>query len=159
LSGAIAKPASINLRKWFLSPTSIKPWFHTEGNLPLFSSYLPLGVPNWVASTTNQVYIYWSSLHWLLLLVALSLAKKCICFNSHCLPWLLWFHLILLNFLCYFYVGRCDDPICVHFIFKCEIINNALILGELSYICYTQSYAYFNWYWLLLEDKSFLFGT
>jgi hypothetical protein len=55
LSGAIAKPASINLRKWFLSPTgSIKPWFHTKGNLPLCSSYLPLGVPNWVASTTNQ---------------------------------------------------------------------------------------------------------
>jgi hypothetical protein len=50
LSGAIAKPASINLRKLVLSPTgSIKPWFHTEGNLPLCSSYLPLGVPNWVA--------------------------------------------------------------------------------------------------------------
>jgi hypothetical protein len=47
---SVAKLASINLRKWFLSPTgSIKPWFHTEGNLPLCSSYLPLGVPNWVA--------------------------------------------------------------------------------------------------------------
>jgi hypothetical protein len=55
LSGAVAKPASINLQKWFLSPTgSIKPWFHTKGNLPLCSSYLPLGVPNWVASTANQ---------------------------------------------------------------------------------------------------------
>jgi hypothetical protein len=50
LSGAVAKPSSINLRKLFLSPTGlIKPWFHTEGNLPLCSSYLPLGVPNWVA--------------------------------------------------------------------------------------------------------------
>jgi hypothetical protein len=50
------KPASINLQKWFLSPTgSIKPCFHTEGNLLLCSSYLPLRVPNWVASTaTNQ---------------------------------------------------------------------------------------------------------
>jgi hypothetical protein len=48
LSRAVAKPASINLRKLFLSPTgSIKPWFHTEGNLPLCSSYLPLGVPDW----------------------------------------------------------------------------------------------------------------
>jgi hypothetical protein len=47
---SVAKPASINLRKWFLSPTGlIKPWFHTEGNLPLCSSYLPLGVSNWVA--------------------------------------------------------------------------------------------------------------
>ena len=25
---------------------SIKPWFHTEGNLLLYSSYLPLGVPS-----------------------------------------------------------------------------------------------------------------
>jgi hypothetical protein len=47
---SVAKPASINLRKWFLSPTGlIKPCFRTEGNLPLCSSYLPLGVPNWVA--------------------------------------------------------------------------------------------------------------
>jgi hypothetical protein len=49
------QPASINLRKWFLSPTgSIKPWFHTEGNLPLCSSYLPLGVPNWAANTAQS---------------------------------------------------------------------------------------------------------
>jgi hypothetical protein len=27
-----------------------------------------------------------SSLHWLLLLITLFVAKKCICFNSHCLP-------------------------------------------------------------------------
>jgi hypothetical protein len=41
------KLASINLQKWFLSPTSpIKPWFHTEGKLTMCSSYLPLGVPN-----------------------------------------------------------------------------------------------------------------
>jgi hypothetical protein len=34
LSGAIAKPASINLHKLFISPTGlIKPWFHTEGKL------------------------------------------------------------------------------------------------------------------------------
>jgi hypothetical protein len=56
-SGAVAKPASINLWNWFLSPTgSIKPWFHTEGNLPMCSSYLPLGVTNWVASAANQAF-------------------------------------------------------------------------------------------------------
>jgi hypothetical protein len=34
LSGAVAKPASINLRKLVLSPTgSIKPWFHTKERL------------------------------------------------------------------------------------------------------------------------------
>jgi hypothetical protein len=34
LSGAVAKPASIKLRKLVLSPTGlIKPWFHTEGRL------------------------------------------------------------------------------------------------------------------------------
>jgi hypothetical protein len=55
LSGAVTKLVSINLRKWFLSPTgSIKPWFHIKGNLPLCSSYLPLGVSNCVASTANQ---------------------------------------------------------------------------------------------------------
>jgi len=27
-----------------------------------------------------------------------------------------------------------DDPVCVHFVFKCKIINNAHILGELSYM-------------------------
>ena len=27
-----------------------------------------------------------------------------------------------------------DDPICVHFVFKCKIINNAQILWELSYM-------------------------
>jgi hypothetical protein len=82
-------------------------------------------------------YIFWLSLHWLLLLITLPLTKKCICFNSHCLPWLLWFHLILLNLFCVILnVGWDDDPICVHFVFKYKIINNALILGELSYICY-----------------------
>jgi hypothetical protein len=62
LSGAVAKPASINLRKLFLSPTgSIKPWFHTEGNLPLCSSYLPLGVPNWVAKNRQLLICTQSS--------------------------------------------------------------------------------------------------
>jgi hypothetical protein len=52
------KLVSINLEKWFLSPTgSIKPWFNTEGNLLLCSSYLPLRVHNWVASTANQVFL------------------------------------------------------------------------------------------------------
>jgi hypothetical protein len=59
---SVAKLASINLRKWFLSPTSlIKPWFHTEGNLSMCSSYLPLGVPNWVAKhrqSMRQVKYY-----------------------------------------------------------------------------------------------------
>jgi hypothetical protein len=59
LSGAIAKPASINLQKLVLSPTgSIKPWFHTEGNLLLCSSYLPLGVPNWVPTMHHQAFFW-----------------------------------------------------------------------------------------------------
>jgi hypothetical protein len=50
------KPASINLQKWFLSPTGrLNLGFIIEGNLPLCSSYLPLGVPNWAASTANSV--------------------------------------------------------------------------------------------------------
>jgi hypothetical protein len=97
------------------------------------SKYL-LSLDNWYFI---MWYLYWSSLHWLLLLITLSLAKKCIFFISHCLSWLLWVHLILLNLFCVISnVGRDDDPSCVYFVFKCKIINNALILGELSYIFY-----------------------
>jgi hypothetical protein len=47
-SGAVAKPASINLRKLVLSPTgSINLGFILREDLLLCSSYLPLGVPNW----------------------------------------------------------------------------------------------------------------
>jgi hypothetical protein len=42
-----------------LSPTgSIKPWFHTEENLPMCSLYLPLGVPNWAASTAIKQFFW-----------------------------------------------------------------------------------------------------
>jgi hypothetical protein len=52
LSGAVAKPASINLQKLVLSPTgSINLGFILRGDLLLCSSYLPLGVPNWAANT------------------------------------------------------------------------------------------------------------
>jgi hypothetical protein len=104
---------------------------HHRGNN---SNYL-LSMDNWYPIMQHINYL--SSLHWLLHLIILSLAKKCICFNSRCLPWLLWFYLILLNLFCFILnVGRDDYPICVHFVFESKIINNALILGELSYICY-----------------------
>jgi hypothetical protein len=48
LSGAVAKLASINLRKLVLSPIgSINFGFILREDLLLCSSYLPLGVPNW----------------------------------------------------------------------------------------------------------------
>jgi hypothetical protein len=48
LSEAVAKLASINLRKLVLSPTgSINLVFILREDLLLCSSYLPLGVPNW----------------------------------------------------------------------------------------------------------------
>jgi hypothetical protein len=54
-SAPYQKPASINLQKWFLSPTGrLNLGFTIKGNLLLCSSYLPLGVPNWVASTAND---------------------------------------------------------------------------------------------------------
>jgi hypothetical protein len=47
LSGAVAKLASINLRKLVLSPTGlINLYFILREDLLLCSSYLPLGVPN-----------------------------------------------------------------------------------------------------------------
>src|SRR5215218_846638 len=56
-AGSTLEPESLLLRRitfrhhqpstCFLTPTGpIKPWFLTEGNLPLCASYLPLGVPN-----------------------------------------------------------------------------------------------------------------
>jgi hypothetical protein len=48
LSGAVVKLASINLQKLVLSPTgSINLGFILREDLLLYSSYLPLGVPNW----------------------------------------------------------------------------------------------------------------
>jgi hypothetical protein len=53
LSGAVAKLASINLRKLVLSPTrSINLGFILREDLLLCSSYLPLGVPNWAVIYT-----------------------------------------------------------------------------------------------------------
>jgi hypothetical protein len=46
-SATCRKLASINLQKWFLSPTGqLNLGFTIEGNLPLCLSHLPLGVPN-----------------------------------------------------------------------------------------------------------------
>jgi hypothetical protein len=48
LSGAVAKPASINLRKLVLSPTgSINLGFISREDLLMCSSFLPLGISNW----------------------------------------------------------------------------------------------------------------
>jgi hypothetical protein len=53
LSGAVVKPASINLQKLVLSPTgSINLGFILREVLLLYSSYLPLGVPNWAVNYT-----------------------------------------------------------------------------------------------------------
>jgi hypothetical protein len=59
--------------------------------------------------------------------------------------------------LCYFYVGICDDPTCVHFVFKCKIVNNALILGELSYIFITHSLCLFQLVWVVFGRQIFSF--
>jgi hypothetical protein len=55
LSGAVAKPVSINLRKLVLFPTgSINLSFILREDLLLCSSYLLLGVPNWVPNKHYQ---------------------------------------------------------------------------------------------------------
>jgi hypothetical protein len=55
LSGVVAKPANINLRKLVLSPTgSVNLAFILREDLLLSSSYLPLGVPNWVPNMHYQ---------------------------------------------------------------------------------------------------------
>jgi hypothetical protein len=56
LSGAVVKLASINLWKFVLSPTgSINLDFILREDFLLCSSYLPLGVPNWVVIYTPSV--------------------------------------------------------------------------------------------------------
>jgi hypothetical protein len=56
LSGAVAKPASINLQKLVFSPTgSINLGFILREDLLLCSSYLPLGVPNWAVNYTPSI--------------------------------------------------------------------------------------------------------
>jgi hypothetical protein len=55
LSEAVAKLASITFSSLYFSYWTDKPWFLTEGNLLLCSSYLPLGVPNWTVIYINTV--------------------------------------------------------------------------------------------------------
>jgi hypothetical protein len=59
LCGAIAKLASINLLKFsFLLLVRLNLGFTTEENLLLCSSYLPLGVPNWVPNMHYQAFFW-----------------------------------------------------------------------------------------------------
>jgi hypothetical protein len=56
-SAPCQKPVSINLQKWFLSPTGqLNFGFTIEKNLPLCSSHLPLGVPNWSVNHAPVVH-------------------------------------------------------------------------------------------------------
>jgi hypothetical protein len=58
-SAPCQKSASINLQKLFLSPTGrLNFGFITEGNLLLCSSYLPIGVPNWLVNTAPPSSIF-----------------------------------------------------------------------------------------------------
>jgi hypothetical protein len=75
------KPASINLG------------FTIEGNLPLCSSYLPLGVPNWVASTANQAF-FWHR----------AGEKEDFCKGSLSLP-IFYFVIVLLTFFTLFFLA------------------------------------------------------
>jgi hypothetical protein len=69
LSGAVAKLASINLRKLVLSPNgSINLGFIPREDLLLCSSYLPLGVPNWAVIYTPSI----------------SLARELLCASESC---------------------------------------------------------------------------
>jgi hypothetical protein len=59
LSGAVAKLASINLRKLVLSTTgSINLGFILREDLLLCSSYPPLGVPNWADIYTPSCFMF-----------------------------------------------------------------------------------------------------
>jgi hypothetical protein len=56
---SVAKLASINLLKFgFLLLVRLNLGFTTEGNLLLCSSYLPLGVSNWVLNMHYQAFFW-----------------------------------------------------------------------------------------------------
>jgi hypothetical protein len=55
LFGAVAKLAGITFLSLAFSYWTDKPWFLTEGKLLLYSSYLPLGVPNWMVIYINTM--------------------------------------------------------------------------------------------------------
>jgi hypothetical protein len=90
-SAPCQKPACINLQKWFLSPTGrLILGFTIEGNLPLCSSYLPLGDLNWAASTADK---HFSG--------AVAREKEDFCNGSLWLP-IFYFVIVLLNFITLF---------------------------------------------------------
>ena len=73
-AGSTLAPESLVLRRTtsrrhqpstcFLAPTgSIKPWFLTEGNLPLCASHLPLVVPNGRVNYTHHTQINCDTKH------------------------------------------------------------------------------------------------
>jgi hypothetical protein len=89
LSGAVAKLASINLRKLVLSPTgSINLGFILREDLLLCSSYLALGVPNWAVNYTPSSYFSG----------AVAREKEDFCKESLSLP-IFYFVIVLLHFI------------------------------------------------------------
>ena len=109
----------------------------------------------------------------MLIIFTLAFAFSCLiscqelfCFDSHAssLPFMDHFDLLELS-QCFIRYGQSDDPTFVHFVFKCKILNNALILGEHSYICQNTLLMILLVHLLIiikyftLKDKPFLFGT
>jgi hypothetical protein len=94
-SRAVAKLASINLRKLVLSPTGlINLGFILRKDLLLWSSYLPLGVPNWAVIYTPSSNFSG----------AIAGEKEDFCKGSLSLP-IFYFVIVLLYFIfaCIFY--------------------------------------------------------
>jgi hypothetical protein len=89
LSGAVAKPASINLQKLVLSPSgSINLSFILREDLLLCSSYLPLWIPIWAVIYTPSSNFSG----------AVAGEKEDFCKGSLSLP-ILYFVIVLLYFI------------------------------------------------------------
>jgi hypothetical protein len=96
LFGVVAKPASINLWKLVLSPTSsINLGFILREDLLLCSSYLPLGVPNWAVNYTPSSNFFGT----------VAGEKEDFCKGSLSLP-IFYFVIVLLYFIfaCIFFI-------------------------------------------------------
>ena len=100
-------PYAFSLWKWS--------WIYVNYHRKIFPS---TSCP-WTIGNPYEVDIYWSSLHWHLLLISLFLAKV-IVLTPMCLPCFLWIHFIYLIMFCALVdIGR------VMTLFVCILYSNA----------------------------------
>ena len=123
--------------RWHVSSTSCNLLFVWSEDDVGYPCYLPPGIiskyflsfDNWYSLMCGRNY--WSSLHWFLLLFALSLAKDCV--NSRCLPYHLWILLISCSCPVFSRYSESGDPTLCILYSNTNSLYKAQLVGELYY--------------------------